>query len=114
MQLYKCLKGTQSGTSSSASYLGHEGPVFTGYDCGNIPQVGCLTTDPKARIHSCEKGMGCPAIDQSVVWIRPIITRTNSGEEIAEIGVGGGWHDLDRAHDFELRLDEVLNSLLRT
>jgi hypothetical protein len=68
--------------SSSASYLGHEGPVFTGYACGNIPQLGCLTNNPNVRIHSCEKGMDCPAVDQSVVWIRPIITRTKSGEEV--------------------------------
>ena len=77
----------------SGPFLAHESPALTGWKCGNTPQIGCLTIDPKARIHSCEKELGCPSLDTKTVWIRPIVTRTESGE-IAELGVGGGGGDL--------------------
>ncbi|KAF4632007.1 hypothetical protein G7Y89_g6124 [Cudoniella acicularis] len=93
IRLYQSLRG-DANSNPSGPFLAHEGPVLTGYQCGNTPQVGCLTTNENARIHSCEKGMNCPAINENIVWIKPIITRTKNGGEIAEAGVGGGLWDL--------------------
>lgn len=89
----KDSKKPSDDTSLSGPFLSHEGPALTGYQCGNAPQPGCLTLDPKARIHSCEKGIPCPGLSAKTVWIRPIITRTEHGD-VAEVGVGGGGTDL--------------------
>jgi hypothetical protein len=96
--IYESLRGTPdtkdpSGKYSSGPFLAHEGPALAGWKCGNTPQVGCLTSDPEARIHSCEKESGCPSLNNKTVWIRPIVARTEHGE-IAEVGVGGGGGDL--------------------
>lgn len=66
------------------------------------------------RIHSCEKGMQCDFIKNhnEVVWIRPIITRTKLGAEIAEIGIGGGGGDLTQSPELELDSDVVIEQLL--
>ena len=53
-------------------------------------------------------------MNQDVVWIRPIITRTKSGVEIAETGVGGGWHDLSQGPEVDLKLGDVLDTLLQS
>jgi hypothetical protein len=87
--------------------LGHdirESPALCGYKNGNHFQPGCLTDNSNVRIHSCERGMGCPVIDgdtaAKVVRIIPIITRSD-GAEIAEIGAGGGKGDLDQKEELE-------------
>lgn len=103
--LYQALCGDSS-VDPSGLFPVHEGPVLTGYQCGNTPQGGYLTTDPAARIHSCEKGMNCPAINNKTVWIKPIITRLKNGSEITEIGIGRGWGDL--AQQPELRFGSEL------
>jgi DNA cross-link repair 1C protein len=86
--------------------------VLAGYQCGNTPQEGCLTRSTNVRIHSCEKGMRCDAINDKTVWIRPIVTRTELGEEIAEVGVGGGGGDLTQRPELEFDDDAVINKLL--
>lgn len=91
MRLYKSLCGESSTKyESSGSFLAKEGPILTGYKCGNGQQLGCLTSDETVKLHSCEKGIKCSGIDDRTVWIRPIITRTSSGMEINEMGIGGG------------------------
>jgi hypothetical protein len=57
--------------------------------------------------------MDCLALNEDVVWIRPIIARTKSGIEITEIGIGGGWQDLNRGRELELKSEDVTESLLR-
>jgi DNA cross-link repair 1C protein len=89
-----------------------EGPALTGYLCGNTPQDGCLTRSTKVRIHSCEKSMQCEAITDKTVWIRPIVTRTELGAEIAEIGVGGGGGDLAKRPELEFDNNAVIDKLL--
>ena len=85
---------------------------MTGYKCGNTPQAGCLTDDQNVRLHSCEKGMQCTAINENIVWIRPIITRLENGEEIEEIGVGGGGGDLTQRPELELDSEYLVAQLL--
>ncbi|KAF4595697.1 artemis protein [Ophiocordyceps camponoti-floridani] len=71
--------------------------ALTGHMCGNTPHPGCLTSDTRVRLHSCERGNMCAvATDPSVVSIQPIVTRLADGEALAEQGVGGGGDDLER------------------
>lgn len=113
LRLYQSLRGDLSDNNSpSAIFLTHDGPVLAGYQCGNTPQVGCLTSDINVRIHSCEKGMQCKTIDEKTVWIRPIITRTKSGLEIGEIGAGGGGGDLTRRPELELDNGYMIDQFL--
>ncbi|CAO2658095.1 Nn.00g073550.m01.CDS01 [Neocucurbitaria sp. VM-36] len=81
-----------------------EAPALCGFRNGNHIQRGCLTSREGVRIHSCERGMGCRVIDRDtdakVVHIIPIITRAN-GDEIAELGAGGGKGDLDQKEELE-------------
>lgn len=102
LRLYQSLRENPGERYQSGFFPAHEGPVLAGYQCGNTPQVGCLTDDINVRIHSCEKGMHCQAINEKTVWIRPIVTRTRAGVEIGEMGVGGGGGDLTRRPELEL------------
>ncbi|SLM33616.1 DNA repair metallo-beta-lactamase [Lasallia pustulata] len=81
-----------------------EGSALCGFKCGNRVQPGCLTSDEKARLHSCEHGTSCIGIESSadVVWIKPIITRTERGADLPELGAGGGGGDLTQMHELEL------------
>ena len=67
-----------------------------GFQFGNQEHAGCFTSDSTARIHSCEPGTKCHAqlSKRDVVWITPIITRTRQGQEVLELGAGGGGGDL--------------------
>lgn len=81
-----------------------EAPALCGFKNGNHIQPGCLTSQEDVRIHSCERGMGCSVLDRDtsakIVHIIPIVTRAN-GEEIAELGTGGGKGDLDQKEELE-------------
>ena len=81
-----------------------EAAALCGFRNGNHVQPGCLTSCSSVRIHSCERGTGCPVVDHdtaaNVVHIIPIVTRAN-GTEIAEIGAGGGKGDLDQKEELE-------------
>ncbi|KAH7138671.1 beta-lactamase-like protein [Dendryphion nanum] len=81
-----------------------EASSLCGFRNGNHVQSGILTRQSHVRIHSCERGMGCPVMDQDadaqVVHIIPIITRAN-GTEIVEIGAGGGKGDLDQKEELD-------------
>lgn len=79
-----------------------EAPALVGFSVGNTFQPGCLTRDEKARLHSCEKGNYCSSVrDSRVVWVRPVVARLEGGEEISEVGVGGGGDDLEREAELE-------------
>ena len=72
---------------------------------GNTPQAGILTQDKESRLHSCERGTGCPVFDldnaSKLVTITPIISRF-AGREMRELGAGGGHGDLDQKHELDL------------
>ncbi|OJD35815.1 dna repair protein [Diplodia corticola] len=80
-----------------------EAPPLVGFSLGNHHRVGCLTSNPDVRLHSCEHGTFCPATNENseVVRIIPIVTRLGDGTEVAEVGVGGGKGDLDQVHELE-------------
>jgi hypothetical protein len=81
-----------------------EATALCGFRHGNHIQPGCLTSHQDVRIHSCERGMGCPVIDRDaharVVHIMPIVTRSGD-TEIAELGAGGGKGDLDQKEELD-------------
>lgn len=81
-----------------------EAPALCGFRNSNHIQPGCLTSHPGVRIHSCERGMGCPIVDHDtdarIVHIIPMINRVN-GTEIAELGAGGGKGDLNQKEELE-------------
>lgn len=107
MRLYNALR------APDGSALAPEAAALGGFTCGNTPQLGCLTTDNTVRIHSCGKGVGCPAINDEIVWIQPIVTRTKSGEDIEEVGIGGGGGDLSRRPELDLTNPAIFQQLLQ-
>jgi len=56
--------------------------------------------------------MHCSEVNEKTVWIRPIIAR-HCGEELPEIGVGGGGGDLNQHPDLilndEARIDDLMS-----
>jgi hypothetical protein len=81
-----------------------EAAPLCGFRNGNHIQSGCLTPEENVRLHSCERGMGCSAVDNDVdakvVHIIPIVTRSK-GTEIAELGAGGGKGDMDQKEELD-------------
>lgn len=113
LKLYQSLRvGSNDSKDSPGSFQIFEAPALAGFQCGNSSQVGCLTHDTNSRLHSCEKGMRCDKITHNTVWIRPIVTRTKLGVEIAEAGVGGGGGDLTQRPELEFDNDTVISQLL--
>lgn len=95
---------------ATQTHLAKEAPALVGFTCGNRPHEGCLTRDETVRIHSCEKGMGCSVMEsKSVVWIRPIVTHLKGGQEVREVGIGGGGEDLAQATT--LTPEDILDAL---
>ena len=81
---------------SSLWGVNQKSDALHGFDFGNQKHHGCFTPDRGARIHSCEPGTTCHAelLKRSVVWITPIITRDPAGQDVLELGAGGGGGDL--------------------
>ncbi|GAQ33507.1 DNA repair protein [Aspergillus niger] len=90
----------------------NDAPFLCGYELGNRFVPGCLSEDENSRIHSCEPGVHCSAAaSQDTVRITPIVTRTNDGSEMPEIGAGGGGGDLYQVHELELPDQSALEQL---
>ena len=106
MGLYKSLTKTSSDGAPAP-----EGSALCGFKCGNRVQPGCLTSEERARLHSCEHGTACIGLESAadVVWIKPIITRTDHGVDLPELGAGGGGGDLTQMH--ELELDDTIAAM---
>jgi DNA cross-link repair 1C protein len=100
MRLYHSLR--DDGERLSGSYLTPEVPILAGHRVGNTDHPGILTLDHTVRLHSCEKGIRCGHLGDQTVWIKPIIARTSSGQEMCEIGIGGGGGDLNQRPEVEL------------
>ncbi len=115
MALYQSLRaGAHELRRTSEPFFAHEGPMLSGYQVANTDQPGILTLDRHVRLHSCEKGARCKHLNAETVWIRPIITRTASGEEIAEMGVGGGGGDLNQRAELVLESDVIIHQLMES
>lgn len=94
---------------------GREIPEVTalcGFALGNQSVDGCLSSNESSKIHSCEPGVCCSASRGSnTVYLVPIVNRTPDGEEIPEVGLGGGAGDLYQVHELELQDKTVLEEL---
>jgi hypothetical protein len=114
MLMFRSLVATNPNDKfASSSHLCPEAPGLVGFMCGNTYHAGCLTRDETVRLHSCEKGNYCATVKTSpVVWIRPIITRLPDGQNVAELGVGGGGDDLEREAELDYLSPEDVKSLL--
>lgn len=98
MKVYKSLVAKDANNKFGAQFhLSPEAPGLVGFMCGNTYHSGCLTLDETVRLHSCEKGNYCSTVQRGpVVRIQPIIAHLENGQDLAEIGVGGGGDDLER------------------
>jgi DNA cross-link repair 1C protein len=107
-ELYKSLATIKEGPGCK------EASQLYGYNLGNHFQPGCLTTDHRATIHSCERGGGCPVVDgnEECVQIIPIVTRLPDGSEVREMGIGGGYGDIDQVKELEMQDTVALQSLV--
>ncbi|GAP88434.1 putative artemis protein [Rosellinia necatrix] len=95
---------------ATQTHLSKEAPALVGFTCGNTSHAGCLTRDENVRIHSCGKGMGCKVMEtKPIVWIRPIVTHLKGGQDLMEVGIGGGGEDLAQATT--LTPNEMMNIL---
>ncbi|KAL4907307.1 hypothetical protein BDW74DRAFT_176085 [Aspergillus multicolor] len=94
----------QIGLYKSLSLSGtFEAPSLCGFWFGNRQAPGCLSEDQSSRIHSCEPGVHCPAAtSKKTVYITPIVSRTDKGADLPELGAGGGLGDLYQIHELEL------------
>ncbi|KKK15003.1 hypothetical protein AOCH_003849 [Aspergillus ochraceoroseus] len=98
--------------SSREGYGTTEVPFLCGFELGNGNIPGCLSDDEKSRIHSCEPGAHCSAImSNRMVYISPIVSRTNDGFDVPEVGAGGGGGDLYQTHELELPDQSALERL---
>ncbi|RYP76533.1 hypothetical protein DL771_001767 [Monosporascus sp. 5C6A] len=101
LRIYKSLISATKSSDDRFPVLTHlakEAPYLVGLTRGNSQQEGCLTRDEDARIHSCEKGTGCSVMtnihNKPVVWIKPIVAHLKDGQDVVEVGIGGGGDDL--------------------
>jgi DNA cross-link repair 1C protein len=104
---YNLYNSIQPAHSNESAQLG-------GYMAGNHFQRGCITKDENVRIHTCERGFQCSSVFKKdrVVTIIPVITRDHQGNEIRELGAGGGKGDLNQAQALEMQDEIVLQNLI--
>ena len=114
MRVYKSLIARDSSSRHNAeSYLSPEAPSLVGFICGNAEQPGCLTVDENVRLHSCEKGNFCSLVQTApVVWIKPVVAHLPSGQDVDEVGIGGGGGDLEREAELDSLSPEDIRHLL--
>ncbi|KAK0617304.1 beta-lactamase-like protein [Immersiella caudata] len=113
MLIYGSLLAKDTASKFGAQFhLSPEAAGLMGFMCGNTFHPGCLTLDDEARLHSCEKGNYCQTVLNSpVVRIQPVITRLPAGQELAEVGVGGGGDDLNRDAELDYLAPDEIESL---
>ncbi|KAK0124050.1 hypothetical protein ONS95_009036 [Cadophora gregata] len=111
--VYKSLRGeTWDKKGQFTNFPIHEGAALTGYTCGNGFQSGCLTVNPNVRLHSCEKGIGCPLLNDKTVWIQPIVRRREDGTDEAEPAVVQAGNDLSGCPQIEFDGDVCIDQLM--
>lgn len=109
MKVYESLR-VQVGEDDYL-HLSPEAPALTGFTCGNSFHSGYLTRDPTVRLHSCEKGSGCPTINKlptsDVVWITPIVAHLPDKNDMIEAGIGGGIDDLEEKDELLMTPEDL-------
>ncbi|TLD28821.1 hypothetical protein PspLS_03744 [Pyricularia sp. CBS 133598] len=120
MQLYRSLvtRGNAQDPYATQFHMSPEVAALVGFMCGNTAHPGCLTRDVNVRLHSCEKGNYCKTVRDAgaagtIVHIEPIITRLAGGEEVADMGIGGGGDDLERDAELDSFAFQDIGGLLR-
>ena len=92
-------------------HLSPEAPALTGFICDNSFHPGYLTRDSTVRLHSCEKGSGCPTMNDlptsDVVWITPVVAHLPNHNDMVEIGIGGGADDLEERDEMLLTPEDL-------
>ncbi|KAI6759635.1 hypothetical protein HG530_010315 [Fusarium avenaceum] len=103
LRIYGSLKSNAPDSRFNVDvHLTPESPALIGHMCGNTPHPGCLTSEVNVRLHSCEKGNMCELAQKpTTVSIQPIIAHLATGEDLADVGVGGGGDDLQREAELE-------------
>ncbi|KAK0708267.1 beta-lactamase-like protein [Lasiosphaeris hirsuta] len=114
MRIYASLLATDpSSRFGTQFHLSPEAAGLVGFMCGNTHHAGCLTLDEKVRLHSCEKGNYCKTVLESpVVRIQPIVTRLPNGQDVADVGFGGGGDDLERDVELDYLLPTEVETLM--
>lgn len=114
MLIYGSLVAKDSASKFGAQFhLSPEAAGLVGFMCGNTFHTGCLTLNKDVRLHSCERENYCQTVlDSPVVRIQPVIARLPGGQEIAEVGVGGGGDDLNRDAELDYLVPAEIESLL--
>ncbi|KAI1472720.1 Metallo-hydrolase/oxidoreductase [Daldinia caldariorum] len=114
MGIYKSLAIKPSDNRFAAqTYLTTEAPYLVGFTCDNNQREGCLTLDEDARIHSCEKGISCKAMEtKPIIWIQPIVAHLTDGRDMVEVGIGGGGDDLTPKPTLEAESIQALLELI--
>jgi DNA cross-link repair 1C protein len=91
------------GFRSQSSWWMDEILFLSGFRLGNSFMPGCLTADESSRVHSCGPEFMCASVAaENAVFITPVVTRTQDGSEVPEVGAGGGVRDLYQSHELEL------------
>ncbi|KAL8952250.1 MAG: hypothetical protein Q9222_001836 [Ikaeria aurantiellina] len=110
---YKLLLYSSTTSSPMSTPASTEGAALCGFLFGNHTQTGCLTSNESVRLHSCERGSKCSTIEKSssVVWITPLINRSDDGD-FPELGAGGGGGDLTQTHELELSDTQAVKELI--
>ncbi|KAJ4392811.1 hypothetical protein N0V85_006822 [Neurospora sp. IMI 360204] len=110
MGIYQSLLAKDPANKRDFGVLHHlspEAPALVGFMRGNSYHPGCLTLDENVRLHSCEKGNYCKTVRENpIVQIHPVLTHLHNGEDLPELGIGGGGDDLEHDEE-EDRLSEI-------
>ncbi|KAK7737106.1 hypothetical protein SLS63_002897 [Diaporthe eres] len=116
MKVYESLR-VKLDNENNYLHLSPEAPALVGFPCGNRFHPGCLTRNPDVRIHSCEKGSGCPIMQKAatgnVVWITPIVAHLRNDDDMVEVGIGGGAGDLGASDQVFLATEDLRRWLER-
>ncbi|KAF5971560.1 hypothetical protein FBULB1_9164 [Fusarium bulbicola] len=95
LRIYGSLKSsTPDSRFDTDIHLTPESPALTGHMCGNKPHPGCLTP--------------------TTISIQPIVAHLPTGEDLAEVGIGGGGVDLQREAELEFLDQASLATLFNT
>ncbi|KAI7781934.1 DNA repair protein [Diaporthe eres] len=116
MKVYEALR-VKLDNENNYLHLSPDAPALVGFPCGNRFHPGCLTRNPDVRIHSCEKGSGCPIMQKTatgnVVWITPIVAHLRNEDDMVEVGIGGGAGDLEASDQVFLATEDLRRWLER-